>query len=178
MKMHPANTRHPERSAGGKVGEAESKDPMAFHIGSLQRVNLSPTGTGEFWVYVLSNERRTVLYIGITKDLATRVFQHSVGEGGGFSRRYQLSSLVYYENFPDPTQAIAREKQLKGWTRAKKLALISKMNPDLQDLAPILFGEDWRGTELQHRRDGLERDPSTTRLVPRRFAQDDRRSLP
>jgi putative endonuclease len=167
MKNPPRSLyRHPERSASG----AQSKDPVALQIDAVQ---LPPSGTGEYWIYILTNERRTVLYVGITNDLAARLAQHIRGLGGGFTRQYRADCLVYYENLPEPTQAIAREKQLKGWTRAKKVALISKVNPEFADLAPMLFGREWKEAILADSRHEIGRDPSTTRLVPRRFAQDD-----
>jgi putative endonuclease len=169
MKYPPRSLhRHPERSASG----AQSKDPVALQIDAVQ---LPPSGPGGYWIYILTNERRTVLYIGITNDLAVRLAQ---GEGGGFTKRNQVNCLVYYENFPDPVQAIAREKQLKGWTRAKKVALISKVNPEFADLMPMLFSKEWKEAILAESRNAIERDPSTTRLVPRRFAQDDGSTAP
>jgi putative endonuclease len=134
-------------------------------------VNLPPSGTGEYWMYILTNERRTVLYVGVTNDLEARLAQHICGQGSGFTWQYRTSCLVYYENFPDPTQAIAREKQLKGWTRAKKVALISKVNPEFADLAPMLFGRGWTEAILGESGNAIERDPSTARQG--RSAQDD-----
>ena len=164
MKIPPRSIRrHPERS------EAESKDPVEFHGDVDFKADLRPPGTGDYWVYIMTNERRTVLYIGITNNLQLRVSQHGCGEGGGFSRRYQLSCLVYYENFPDPNQAIAREKQLKGWTRAKKVALIAKFNPGFVDLAVNFSGEP-SGAKAEGDRTAFGRGPST----PLRSAQDDR----
>src|SRR4030095_4108320 len=156
--------RHPER----RREAPESKDPVALQSNSVQ---LPPSGTGDYWIYMLINERRTVLYIGITNDLEARLAQHIRGEGSGFTWRYRTSRLVYYENFPDPAQAIAREKQLKGWTRAKKVVLVSKVNPEFVDLAPTLFGAEWREAVLSERSMGIVRDPSTARR--RRSAQDD-----
>lgn len=83
------------------------------------------------YVYILTNPTKTVLYIGITSDLARRLYEHSSGRGdvGKFTGKYQADLLIYFELCPDATQAIAREKQLKGWTRAKKEALINGFNP-------------------------------------------------
>ena len=74
------------------------------------------------YVYLLTNPNRTVLYIGVTNDLLRRLAEHSnnLGNHGKFTGRYQANLLVYFELLPDPTQAIAREKELKGWSRAKK----------------------------------------------------------
>ena len=85
-----------------------------------------------FFVYILTNQARTVLYIGVTNDLERRLYEHSqgLGDAGKFTGRYQCNLLVYFEYSPDATQAIAREKQLKKWSRAKKEALIATLNPD------------------------------------------------
>jgi predicted GIY-YIG superfamily endonuclease len=115
---------------------------------------------GDYTVYILTNERRTVLYIGITNELETRLSQH-LCEGTAFTRQYNATVLIYYEHYSDPSQAIAREKQLKGWTRAKKVALIRTLNPELRDLACELYPD--LVTEV--RNDSLvePRGPSTTR---------------
>jgi putative endonuclease len=113
------------------------------------------------FVYILTNERRTTLYIGVTNNLEGRVWQHQNEDGARFTRKYNLTVLIYYEAYPDPKSAIAREKQLKGWNRAKKEALIATLNPGWEDLAPALFGEE----SLV-----VRRGPSTSL----RFAQDDR----
>lgn len=84
------------------------------------------------YVYILTNPTKTVLYIGITNDLTRRIYEHSNGRGDAekFTGRYQTYLLIYFELCVDATQAIAREKQLKGWTRNKKDALISAFNPE------------------------------------------------
>jgi putative endonuclease len=119
------------------------------------------------FVYILTNERRTTLYIGVTNDLAKRVWHHGEMQGTSFTHRYNLTVLIYFEEFSDPAQAIAREKQLKGWTRAKKEALIATMNPEWRDLI-------WEFTG--HAPAAESRDPSTPRratFARRRSAQDD-----
>ena len=92
-----------------------------------------------YWVYMMSNVTRTVLYVGVTNDLAKRWWEHSAGQIDGFTRRYKCHDLVYYEEFGEIEQAIAREKQIKGWTRAKKEALIDTINPRREDFA-VSFG--------------------------------------
>ena len=88
-----------------------------------------------YFVYILTNaDRHTVLYIGATNSLERRASEHSLGLGSAFARQYNAHKLVHFEAFPDPTTAIAREKQLKRWTRAKKEALIARTNPDWKDL--------------------------------------------
>ena len=83
------------------------------------------------YVYMLTNNIRTVLYTGVTNDLARRLAEHSdtLGQRGKFTGRYQANLLVYFEPCADPMQAIAREKEIKGWSRAKKEALIANFNP-------------------------------------------------
>ena len=92
-----------------------------------------------YYVYILGNEAVTCLYIGVTNDLRGRTNQHGSGLGRGFTARYRISKLLYFEEYPDPRQAIAREKQLKSWRREKKDALIRTMNPELYDLRPQLW---------------------------------------
>ncbi len=88
-----------------------------------------------YFVYMLTNaDRHTVLYIGITNELEHRANEHSLGNGSAFTRKYNAHKLIYFETFPDPESAIAREKQLKNWSRAKKEALIAKQNPEWRDL--------------------------------------------
>ena len=88
-----------------------------------------------YFVYMLTNaDRHTVLYIGVTNDLEHRANEHSLGSGSAFSRKYNAHKLVYFEAYSDPVGAIAREKQLKNWRRAKKEALIARRNPAWRDL--------------------------------------------
>jgi putative endonuclease len=92
-----------------------------------------------FFVYMMTNRARTVLYTGITNSLVRRVWQHQQGEVGGFAKRYNCNRLVYYEEFNDPRDAISREKEIKGWTRAKKNALVETKNRRRADLSAMLF---------------------------------------
>lgn len=94
--------------------------------------------SGTFSVYILSNFARTVFYIGVTNNLETRVWQHRFDNGSVFTTKYKCFFLVFYEDFNDVRNAIAREKQLKNWQRSWKIELIRKENPDLIDLA-----KDW-----------------------------------
>ena len=87
----------------------------------------------------MTNHRRTTVYIGVTNDLVRRVWQHQHGELQGFTKDYRLTLLVYYEVCPEPRAALAREKQLKGWRRTRKDALINTMNPECRDLSGELF---------------------------------------
>ena len=86
------------------------------------------------WVYILASDRG-VLYIGVTSNLDRRVLDHRSGIRSGFATKYGCHRLVYYEEFTYMTSAIAREKELKGWRRAKKLALIRTTNECYRDLA-------------------------------------------
>ncbi len=87
------------------------------------------------YVYIMSNWKRTVLYIGVTSDLGTRVSQHKCSAFSGFTAKYRCYYLIYYEEFNDIESAIDREKQLKNWKREWKFALIKQKNPQLQDLS-------------------------------------------
>jgi putative endonuclease len=91
-----------------------------------------------YCVYILTNKRHTVLYTGVTGDLRTRVYQHREKLLPGFSNRYNVHKLVYYEAGHDAAGAITREKQIKGGSRQKKLNLINSMNPEWRDLYPDL----------------------------------------
>ena len=87
-----------------------------------------------FYIYILSNKENGVLYIGITNNLEKRVWEHKEKVVKGFTNKYNVDKLVYYEIANGPTNAIAREKQLKAGSRKKKLDLISKFNPRWVDL--------------------------------------------
>src|SRR5690242_7294636 len=88
----------------------------------------------EFFVYIMTNRSKT-LYTGVTNSLRRRVWQHKSGEGPEFAERYKLDRLVYYERFEDVRNAIAREKQIKGWLRIKKISLIVSLNLRWKDLS-------------------------------------------
>ena len=90
-----------------------------------------------YYVYILSNEART-LYIGVTNHLERRLYEHQNKLINGFTKKYNLTKLVYYETTTDVRDAIVREKQLKGWLRIKKLALIEESNPGWDDLSFLL----------------------------------------
>lgn len=87
----------------------------------------------------MSNYDRKVIYVGITNDLIKRAYQHKNDQADGFTKKYKLHYLVYYEIFDNPTSAIEREKQIKSWNRPKKNKLISEFNPKLIDLYPNLL---------------------------------------
>ena len=88
-----------------------------------------------YYVYILTNWNDSVIYIGVTSNLERRLYEHRNGLADGFTKQYNVHKLVYYECTNDVYSAIAREKQLKKWTQAKKNALVSKMNSDWHDLS-------------------------------------------
>ena len=85
-------------------------------------------------VYILANRRHGTLYTGVTSNLGQSIFQHREGVTPGFASRYACNRLVFYESYERMDEAIAREKQIKGGSRAKKIALIETINPDWRDL--------------------------------------------
>jgi len=89
-----------------------------------------------FFVYILASRFRT-LYVGVTNDIARRLAHHRERAPGSFTARYRVTRLVHLEEFGDVRGAIAREKQLKGWTRAKKTRLIEATNPEWKDLGDL-----------------------------------------
>ena len=91
-----------------------------------------------FYVYIMTNRIYGTLYIGVTNDIARRVWEHKEGVVAGFTKRYGLKMLVYFEEFDSISDAIRREKRLKQWNRAWKIALIEKQNPYWEDLYPLL----------------------------------------
>ena len=88
-----------------------------------------------YFVYCLTNWDDSVLYIGVTSNLPKRLYEHRHGLADGFTKKYNVYKLVYYEYTNEVYSAISREKQLKKWSRAKKDALISKFNPEWKDLS-------------------------------------------
>ncbi len=92
---------------------------------------LQPT----YYIYFLMNAYHSVLYVGVTNDLARRISEHKQHLIPGFTKKYNVDNLVYCESFSDINQAIQREKELKGWRRSKKLELIKSINSDLRDLS-------------------------------------------
>jgi len=86
-------------------------------------------------VYILTNKNNTVLYIGITSNLKKRIYEHKNKIVNGFSKKYNMNKLVYYEVFETPIEAISVEKKIKGWLRIKKIKLIESINPEWKDLS-------------------------------------------
>src|SRR5208283_5570945 len=110
----------------------------------------------KFFVYILSNKSR-VIYTGVTSDLDRRVYEHKNHLLPGFTAKYRVDKLVYFEEHDEPDVAISREKQIKGWLRRKKIALIESINPAWKDLAAS------PGTDSKQR-GYVIRDPSLRRL--------------
>jgi len=108
----------------------------------------------DYWVYILTNKRRTTLYIGITNDIGRRLYQHRCDEVNGFTNRYRLNQLVWLEHFREVNSAIACEKKLKGWRRSRKIALIEQKNPRWLDLSdgweqqPKIMHAPWSTEEM------------------------------
>jgi putative endonuclease len=114
------------------------------------------------FVYILASRSR-VVYVGVTNDLVRRIWEHRTGSVGGFTRRYGVDRLVYYEAAADPGGAIRREKQIKGWARVKKVAMIESLNPEWNDLAEYWFVDvslDDPSHPLGMTREPLRNDPS------------------
>ena len=88
-----------------------------------------------YYVYILTNIKRNVMYVGLTNDLEMRVADHCDGRGGSFTRKYRVNTLVHVEEFQYIDKAIAREKEIKGWRRSKKDALVQASNPTWANLA-------------------------------------------
>jgi putative endonuclease len=91
-------------------------------------------GSRQYYVYILASKRNGTLYTGMTSNLAKRVYEHKNDLVGGFTKKYNIHDLVYYETTDDRGSALTREKQLKKWRRSWKIALIEKQNPEWRDL--------------------------------------------
>jgi len=120
-----------------------------------------------YFVYIITNQRHTVLYIGITNDLARRLWEHGEGKASYFTKKYNVNKLIYFETYPDPLSAISREKQLKNWSREKKETLIAQTNPEWRDVGRETF--ECVSPQLQIEPTDAQRGPSTSRS----FARDD-----
>lgn len=101
-------------------------------------------GWKQYFVYLVTNYGKTVLYTGVTNSLERRIWQHKNGTFRGFTKKYHCDRLVYFEEYSEIDQAIAREKQIKSWIRARKNALIAAVNPAWNDLAA-----DWYRDEVR-----------------------------
>jgi putative endonuclease len=97
-------------------------------------MEFSMTVGKEFCVYIMTNIHNTVLYTGVTNNLARRVYEHKNGLGGAFVKKYNIHKLIYYEVGDNIQSVLAREKQIKGGSRQKKINLIKSLNPEWKDL--------------------------------------------
>ena len=97
-----------------------------------------PSQRKEYYVYIITNRINTVLYTGITSDITKRVWQHKNKVIEGFTKKYSINKLVYFEIYEDPENAILREKQIKAGSRTRKIQLITKMNPTWKDLYSMI----------------------------------------
>lgn len=113
----------------------ESGDPGSFanRSGRQDEVNVCM-----FYVYILTNKSNKVLYTGVTNNLERRLYEHKNNLIKGFTQKYNVNKLVYYETTSDVRNAIMREKQIKGWLRSKKIELVVNMNPEWKDLSECL----------------------------------------
>lgn len=93
-----------------------------------------------YYVYLLASERNGTLYLGVTRDLVRRIYQHKTKVTPGFTSKYGVHKLVWFETYDDPTNAIAREKNIKKWRRTWKMRLIEKSNPTWRDLYDEITG--------------------------------------
>ena len=112
----------------GNIHSSQTKPPTRCDIGNIMR------DPKIYFVYIMSNRSQT-LYTGVTDSLIRRVHEHKLGIGSKFTSKYKLDRLVYFERFEDVHLAIGREKEIKGWLRIKKIALIVSVNPAWRDLS-------------------------------------------
>jgi putative endonuclease len=101
---------------------------------------MHPARDHTYYVYIMTNRSKT-LYTGVTNDLTRRVWEHKQGDGSSFCAQYKLDRLIYFERFQYVGNAITREKQIKGWLRSKKIALIVAQNPAWRDLSDGWYGD-------------------------------------
>jgi putative endonuclease len=92
-----------------------------------------------YYVYILTNDLHSVFYIGVTNNLARRIFEHKNGLANGFTKKYNLKYLIYFEDTRNINDALAREKQLKNWHRNWKINLVKSVNPTFKDLSQSFF---------------------------------------
>ncbi|HVY13435.1 MAG TPA: GIY-YIG nuclease family protein [Alphaproteobacteria bacterium] len=92
----------------------------------------------EYYVYIITNRPNGILYVGVTSNLSRRMYEHQRGLLEGFSKKYGLKLLVYYENYPTPAEAIQAETRMKKWNRAWKVRRILEVNPEWKDLSKDL----------------------------------------
>jgi putative endonuclease len=121
----------PGRRPGDKIDAR-----INFALGSRTRNPAAIRAYNVFYVYLLASRKQGTLYLGVTRDLVRRIYQHKEKLTPGFTSRYDVRRLVWFEVYDDPTNAIEREKEIKKWRRSWKIALIEKDNPEWKDLYP------------------------------------------
>jgi putative endonuclease len=115
---------------------SERSEESPNFVWRLTRHHITDPFMHDYFVYIVTNKSRTTLYTGVTDSLVRRVWEHrNPRSDKSFTARYSVSALVWFEHFPDANAAIACESRIKGWTRAKKIALIEKLNPKWEDLS-------------------------------------------
>jgi putative endonuclease len=107
-----------------------------FALGPRTRNTAAIRASNVFYVYLLASRKQGTLYLGVTRDLVRRIYQHREKLTPGFTSRYDVRRLVWFEVYDDPVNATQREKEIKKWRRSWKIALIEKENPDWRDLYP------------------------------------------
>ena len=112
-----------------------------------------------YYTYIMSNRSKTI-YTGMTNNLHKRVFQHKLGINEGFTKKYKLDRLVYWETYGNVLEAIAREKEIKGWLRIKKIQLIVGLNPTWADLSRKLFPDMEEEVQMELARVESEKGPT------------------
>ncbi len=115
------------------------ESPILIGVRNLY-IEFMKTINHNFYVYILTNWSNKVMYIGVTNNLQRRLFEHRNKLIDGFTKKYNLNKLIYYECFSNINDAIGREKEIKKWRRAKKNELVESMNPEWKDLV-IDFGD-------------------------------------
>ncbi len=135
--------RHPEERVGGRANEEchpEERSDEGSSLPSSTRASrdVHYNAANVYHIYILASDSRR-LYVGMTSDLVRRVWQHRVGALPGFTQRYRISRLVYFESTTDARAAVARERQVKAWTREKRLRLVESVNAGWTDLATTWF---------------------------------------
>jgi putative endonuclease len=127
------------RSTVSRPATSDCHPELAKDLTTFPRTSEMPytTTQRQYFVYIMSSQTQ-VLYVGVTNNLELRVQQHKHGVGSAFTSRYRTRSLVFYEETSDVHAALAREREIKGWKRQRKIALIESDNPDWRDLS-----DDW-----------------------------------
>ena len=121
-----------ESCPGGFVTMVEAWFRLPCHSEDLAEESVFMRKT--YYTYIATNPKRTVLYTGVTNDLERRMHEHRSKSLSGFTAKYNVTILIWYDTFSSPVEAIAAEKKIKGWNRKKKLALIQELNPTFKEL--------------------------------------------